>query len=399
MTIDTPTIHGGPTDGPAHADVLLSLEPAKQNRLSVFWRWLLALPHFFVLEVIGFVAYCGALGGWFVALFTGRLPGGLHRFLTGYIRYYANVAAYSTLLTNKWPSINFEPQADSMVDVEFTQVRLNRLAVLGRVVLMIPAAVVGSLFAFGVYPLLFTMWVVGSVTGKVPRSLHEAVATILRFQLRLTAYLFLVTPLQPFSGMFGDGVLDAAAAHDHDEASQASSSTEGSWRIVEGARRLIALTLVIGVIGSALYFSFVPPTFRSSSNESALFQAVGNSYNASLTELNIVIETFSTCTQASCIAAAVEGTGDTHLYQATLALEKLAPYPSGVTSALKLYTTDLIDIQNDINAVAKAPTIAQQKEIASSKVELDLGSLTYRGISILIYLGEQPNFNSTRWRW
>jgi hypothetical protein len=392
MTIDTPSSHSGPTDGPARGDVQLSLEPPTQHRLSVFLRWLLALPHFIVLEAIGFVAYGGAFGGWFVALFTGRLPSGLHRFLTGYIRYYANVAAYSTLLTNTWPSINLEPQADSMVDVEFTQVPLNRLAVLGRVVLMVPAVVVGTLLAFGVYPLLFTMWVVGSVTGKVPRALHEAVATMLRFQLRLTAYLFLVTPLQPFSGMFGDGVVDAASAHD-----DGATPTAGPWWIVEGARRLIVLTLVIGVIGSALYFSFVPPTFTKSSNESTLFQAVGNSYDASLTELNIVIETFSTCTQASCVAAAVEGTGDTHLYQATLALEKLAPYPSGVTSALKEYTTDLIDIQNDINAVAKAPTIAQQKEIASSKVELDLGSLTYRGISILIYLGEQPNFNAMSW--
>jgi len=311
MTTDTPSSMIGLCDGPAHVDLLLSLEPPTQRRLSIFLRWLLALPHFLVLEIVSFVAVFGAIGGWFVALFTGRLPTGLQKFLTGYIRYNANVISYSTLLIDKWPSINFEHQADSLVDVEVNQVRLNRLAVFGRVILMIPAFVVSGLFEFGIYPCLFTMWVVGSITGKVPRSLHQAVATILRYQIRLNAYMFLVTPLQPFAGMFGDGVVvtasvaegrevaNATTADDQVEHRGSSTLSEGSWRIVQGARRLIVLTLVIGLIGSALYFTFGPIRSTSTNNDSTLFQAVGNSYNASVTELNVVLETFSTCTVPS----------------------------------------------------------------------------------------------------
>jgi hypothetical protein len=241
------------------------------------------------------------------------------------------------------------------------------------------------------------MWVVGSFTGQVPRSLHQAVATIMRFQFRLAAYGLLVTPLQPFSGLFGDRSVEAPIGLDDQEI--ASSTSERSWRIVEGARRLIVMTLVIGLIGSALYYSLVRPTFTSTRSDSALFQTVSNSYNASVTELNIIVETFSTCTTASCIATAIEGAGDTHLYQATLALEKAAPYPSSVSSDIQKYIVSLIDIQKDINAVAKAPTIADQRVIVSGKVELDLGSLTYRGIEILIYLGEQPNFSGMRFQW
>jgi hypothetical protein len=410
MTTDTPSSTIGLTDGPAHVDLILSLEPPRQRRLSILLRWLLALPHFLVLEIVSFVAVFGALGGWFVALFTGRLPTGLQKFLTGYLRYNANVISYSTLLIDKWPSINFERQADSLVDVEVNQVRLNRLAVFGRVILMIPAFVVSGLFEFGIYPCLFTMWVLGSITGKVPRSLHQAVATILRYQIRLNAYLFLVTPLQPFSGIFGDGVVvtasvadgrvaDATTTDDQAEHRGTSTASEGSWRIVAGARRLIVVTLVIGLIGSALYFTFGPIRSASTNNDSALFQAVGNSYNASVTELNVVLGTFSTCTVPSCIASAIEGAGDTHLYQTTLALEKQAPYPTGVSSNLNKYIVYLIDIQKDINAVAKSTTIAQQKEIVAGKIELDLGNLTYRGIAILIYLGEQPNFSSMNFPW
>jgi hypothetical protein len=404
LTTDTPSSPSEVSDEPAYANLSLSLVAPVQRRLSIFWRWLLAFPHFFVLAVVSYVAVFGAIGGWFVALFTGRLPKGLQRFLTGYLRYNANVIAYSTLLINRWPSINFEAQSDSLVDVEINQVQLNRLAVLGRVFLMIPALVVSGVFEFGIYPLLFTMWVVGSITGRVPRPLHQAVATILRYQFRLNAYLFLLTPLQPFSGMFGDGIEGTSTVVEGGETAEVSPISEptmghetrpdsaGSWRIVEGAHRLIVVTLVIGVIGSALYFSFVPIRSASTKSDLTLFQAVGTSYNASVTELNIIIETFSTCTSSSCIAAAIEGSGDTHLYQATLALEKQAPYPSGVTSALNTYITTLINIQKDINAVAKATTIADQKSIVTSRIELDLGNLTYRGIAILIYLGEQPNF-------
>jgi hypothetical protein len=398
MTTERPPSNIERTDGTAHVELVLSLEPIRQRRLSIFWRWLLALPHFLVLEVISGVAVFGALGGWFVALFTGRLPTGLQKFLTGYLRYNANVIAYSTLLIDKWPSINFEHQADSLVDVEVNQVQLNRLAVLGRVILVIPGLVVSTLFDYGIYPLLFTMWVVGSITGLVPRTLHQAVATILRFQLRLNAYLFLVSPLQPFSGMVGDGVVGASSVSDNQETAatvgESSTHPRGSWRIEQGARRLVMVTLAIGVIGSALYFSFVPIRFTSSNNDRTLFQAVGNTYHASQTELNVIFKAFGACTTSSCIATAIEGAGDAHLYQATLALEKQAPYPSGIAGDVNKYFNYLIDLQKDINAMARATTTAQQKQIVTGKIELDLGNLTYRGIAILIYLGERPNFGT-----
>jgi hypothetical protein len=272
MTHDTPSNTNGWSGEPAYVDLILSLEPPRQRRMSVLLRWLLALPHLIVLEVISVVAVFGALGGWFVALCTGRLPTGLQQFLTGYLRYNANVISYSTLLIAGWPSVNFALRADTLVDVEVNQVRLNRLAVFLRVILMIPALVVCGIFDFGIYPLLFTMWVVGSVTGRVPRPLHQAVATILRFQIRLNAYLFLLTSRQPFSGMFGDGPVDrskrtrdpAVTPTDNVGAQRAAPGRGGPWRIVAGARRLIVLTLVIGVIASALYFSFAP--YSSPSN-------------------------------------------------------------------------------------------------------------------------------------
>ena len=51
--------------------------PAPQRRVTVLFRLLLAIPQLIVLYVLSIVAELVAVVGWFAALFTGRLPGGL----------------------------------------------------------------------------------------------------------------------------------------------------------------------------------------------------------------------------------------------------------------------------------------------------------------------------------
>ena len=46
----------------------------------------------------------------------------------------------------------------------------------------------------------------------------------------------------------------------------------------------------------------------------------------------------------------------------------------------------------DINAVAKAKTYAAQKKLTSGQLELDIDNLAFRGMQILVYLGEQKSY-------
>ena len=101
---------------------------------------------------------------------------------------------------------------------------------------------------------------------------------------------------------------------------------------------------------------------------------------------------FSACSAGSCVAAAIEGAGATAFYKVTLALEKAAPYPTAISKDLKGYIGSLIKVQKDINAVAKAKTIAAQKTLVSSTLELDVDDLSFRGIHIPINLAEQKKF-------
>ena len=158
-------------------------------------------------------------------------------------------------------------------------------------------------------------------------------------------------------------------------------------------RRLAACSLVLGMLSGIGLSSIAPASSATATSKNkTLFVAVSNAYNAAVSEFNVAIQSFSVCSGPACMNGAIEGLGDTRFYKATLALEKSAPYPSGVSKDVFEYVGSLVTIQKDINAMAKAKTIAAQKSIASGKLAIDLDNLSFRGMQILIYLGEQKKF-------
>lgn len=79
--------------------------PADLNRwLPLVKFWLLALPHYVVLILLGVVAVFAVLIAWFAILITGRYPRGLFDFVVGVNRWGLRVQAYSLLLiTDRYP--------------------------------------------------------------------------------------------------------------------------------------------------------------------------------------------------------------------------------------------------------------------------------------------------------
>jgi hypothetical protein len=67
-------------------------------------KWLLAIPHYFVLFVLYFLAFFAVIFAWFAILFTGRYPRGLFDFVVGVARWGIRVQAYAFLLiTDRYP--------------------------------------------------------------------------------------------------------------------------------------------------------------------------------------------------------------------------------------------------------------------------------------------------------
>lgn len=74
-----------------------------RNRLTALVRIILVLPHLIALAVVGIVVTLVEIVTWLVAIVLGRVPDGLHAFLTGYNIWGARAAAYALLLVDDYP--------------------------------------------------------------------------------------------------------------------------------------------------------------------------------------------------------------------------------------------------------------------------------------------------------
>ena len=74
-----------------------------RNRLTVFFRIIMIIPHYIILYFLNIAAQVVVLICWFIALFTGSVPEGMHNFITGYNRWNMRYTAYALLLTDEYP--------------------------------------------------------------------------------------------------------------------------------------------------------------------------------------------------------------------------------------------------------------------------------------------------------
>ncbi len=188
---------------------------APQRRLTVFFRVFMVIPQYIVLYALSIAAEILLFISWWAALFTGRVPVSLADFLAGYLRWYGRVTAYAWLLTDQYPPFALTDQAYP-VRIAVTPVPLNRLAVLFRIFLALPAFIVAALATWGTAIASFVIWLIALIAGRLPDALYQALAAILRYLIRAQGYWLLVSATYP-GGLFGDQpaagqpVADAAA--------------------------------------------------------------------------------------------------------------------------------------------------------------------------------------------
>ena len=75
----------------------------KRNRLTIFFRLLLAIPQFIVLVILAIVMEIVVVIAWFAVLFIGHWPTGLQNFVIGFERWSIRLSSYTYLLTDEYP--------------------------------------------------------------------------------------------------------------------------------------------------------------------------------------------------------------------------------------------------------------------------------------------------------
>ena len=226
--------------------------PRDQNRWTVFFRWILAIPHFLWLALISVAALFAALAGWLAALVLGRLPDGIRTFLARVVNQYARVAAYAEyLLTSRYPPFSLaETDHDALVLLH-PPTRLNRAAVLFRIVLGIPAFIVLQILSSGTPIVMFFVWLVVLVKKRPPASVFTAMASILRYEIRAYAWFLMLTPEYP-RGLFGDKEARVPPSVDETSVDAPVGGEPRITRLVlsKAARRIVILTIVVGVVSA-----------------------------------------------------------------------------------------------------------------------------------------------------
>ncbi|WP_167161142.1 DUF4389 domain-containing protein [Streptomyces sp. MBT27] len=211
--------------------------PGRQRRWTVLLRWLLLLPQFVVVVFLGVAAFFVTIAGWFAALFTGRLPDGMFRFLSSVLAYSTRVDASAMLLVDSYPPFALSAPTYP-VQIEVRPTPLNRAAVFFRLILMIPAMIVSSLLQSGWYAMCWVLWLITLVLGRLPAPLYAATAAVTRYTMRFNAYASLLSPAYP-KRLFGDEPAAADEVH------------SGTRPLIldTAAKVLVVLFLLLGLAG------------------------------------------------------------------------------------------------------------------------------------------------------
>jgi hypothetical protein len=182
----------------------------RRNRLTTFFRLILAIPLFIWLYIYAIAASIVLLISWFAIVITGSYPRGLYDFVAGYTRFITRVTAYGALLCDAYPPFGGSDDRSYPIRMEFERLdHYSRLKTLFRIILAIPIVivryVVGLLLEIGA----FAAWFVILFTGKMPRGLYDLMVFANSYTARSDAYIYLLTETYP---PFEDGHSQAAGA-------------------------------------------------------------------------------------------------------------------------------------------------------------------------------------------
>jgi len=167
-----------------------------RSRLTVFFRLLLAIPCFIWVALWGIVTEFALLAAWLTALFTGRVPDGLHNFMAAWLRYATRVTAYVFLLANPFPMFTSAETypVDVRIDAPEPQ---SRLTVFFRLLLAIPALLLTYVFRMVNQIVAFLGWFYCLFTGHMNQGMRDISAWLLRYETQTWAYVLLLTGRYP----------------------------------------------------------------------------------------------------------------------------------------------------------------------------------------------------------
>jgi hypothetical protein len=170
-----------------------------RNRLTTFFRLILAIPQFIWLYIYGIAFFFALVIAWFAVVLTGRYPAGLYRFNANYIRWSVRMQAYVYLVTDAYPPFSGSPEKPYPVTVEIGPPlpKYSRAKAFFRLILGIPVFVLRYVFGLLLEVVAVAAWFVIVITGRQLPGIHTALTLGMAYNTRSDAYLALLTETYP----------------------------------------------------------------------------------------------------------------------------------------------------------------------------------------------------------
>ena len=169
----------------------------RRNRLTVFFRLILAIPHLIWLYLWGIVAFFAAIGNWFATLVGGRSPEGLHTFLARFLNYTTHASAYTFLFADPFPGFSGRPGSYPVETVVDPPTAQSRWKTGFRLILAIPAFILTYVLQLVYQLLAFLAWFVCLALGRIPEGMENLGTYCLHYQQQTYAYIAILTDRYP----------------------------------------------------------------------------------------------------------------------------------------------------------------------------------------------------------
>lgn len=176
-------------------------------------KWLLLIPHFVCLIVLGIGAVLATIVAFVALLFTGRYPRGLFNYNVGVLRWGWRVSfySYSALGTDRYPpfTLGEAPDYPASLAIDYPEQQRRGLPLIGWWLLGIPQYVVAGLLVGGGFAwwqrggggvigvLVFVAALLLLFRKSYPRELFDTVMGLNRWVIRTVAFGALLRPEYP----------------------------------------------------------------------------------------------------------------------------------------------------------------------------------------------------------
>jgi hypothetical protein len=203
-----------------HPVRLVVEDDLERNRLTVFLRLILAIPHLIWIAIWTIWIVLVVFVNWFVTLATGRPAKRLHGWTCSYVRYGTHLNAYLYLVGNPYPGFMGE-EGEYPIDLRLPGVeRQRRWKTLFRIFLAIPGLLLASALGGGFSSTSFSRsgnsaysaaggrgalsltcavlgWFASIARGRMPKGLRDASAYGIGYGAQTAAYVLLITDRYP----------------------------------------------------------------------------------------------------------------------------------------------------------------------------------------------------------